>query len=325
MLCIYHDNTNPYHNLATEEYFFKNFSEPIFMLWRNESAIIVGKYQNTLAEINVDYVKENHIKVVRRITGGGAVFHDLGNLNYTFIAREGDGDFRTFSQPVIDVLRQLGVPATFEGRNDLMINGQKFSGNAQCAYHGRILHHGTLLFCSEISDLSAALRVDPLKFQDKSVKSVRKRVTNISEHLPRPLSILEFADLIMKHIQAKFSDCQMYHFTQYDEEQIQRLISEKYETWEWNFGNSPQYDFSKTIRTAGGNLQVNLHIKNGSISEMKISGDFFVVRDNEIEKFEKLFENQLYNEDNLKQLFTGIRTEDFLLNITNEDMLAAMF
>ena len=200
MLCIFNNSNDAYFNMAVEEYVFTHFSDDIFMLWRNEPAIIVGLFQNSLAEINLDYVKEKNIKVVRRLTGGGAVFHDLQNLNFTFVESNSKGNFRTFTQPIIEVLNGIGVDARFEGRNDLMIDGRKFSGNAQCVRNGRMLHHGTLLFDTAMTDMSNALKVNPLKFEDKAVKSVRKRVTNISEHLKSPMTVIQFADLIMKHI-----------------------------------------------------------------------------------------------------------------------------
>ena len=188
MLCIKDSHTDPYFNIAADEYALKYLEDDCFMLWRNEPSIIVGKHQNTLAEINVDYVMKNNIKVVRRISGGGAVFHDLGNLNFTFVKNAGEdaqGDFRKFTQPILDVLQSMGINAKFEGRNDLTIDGKKFSGNAESIWKNRVLHHGTLLFSAVMTDLSAALKVNPLKFQDKAVKSVRSRVTNISEHLDR--------------------------------------------------------------------------------------------------------------------------------------------
>jgi len=186
MLIINDLRTDPYFNLAAEEYALKNFKADCFMLWRNEPSIIVGKHQNTLAEINLDYVKKRNIKVGRRLSGGGAVFHDLGNLNFTFISTGAQEnrlvDFRRFTMPILEVLQNLGIEAVFEGRNDLTIHGRKFSGNAEHVWKNRILHHGTLLFSSVLTDLSEALKVDPLKFRDKAVKSIRSRVTNISKH-----------------------------------------------------------------------------------------------------------------------------------------------
>lgn len=323
MLCIYNPTTDAYFNLAVEEYMMNNFDEDIFMLWRNEPSIIVGKFQNSLAEINLDFVNEKGIKVVRRMTGGGAVFHDLQNLNYTFIESNSKGNFRTFSQPILDVLQNLGVDARFEGRNDLMIDGQKFSGNAECVNNGRILHHGTLLFDTAMNDMSAALKVNPLKFEDKAVKSVRKRVTNISEHLKSPLTVMQFCDLIMDYVMKTKANCVKYEFSDADIAKIQKLRDEKYSKWEWNFGNSPKYSYSKMIRTKGGNIEVHLKIEKGKISDIKIYGDFFAKRD--VAEFENLFRDVNHNESDVASVLSKINTEDYFLNIKKEDILNLMF
>src|SRR5690606_616070 len=183
MLCISHPYTDPYFNLAVDEYIFKHFDEDCFMLWRNDNAIIVGKHQNTLAEINLDYVQEKNIKVVRRMSGGGAVYHDLGNLNFTFTKtgkERGLVDFKYYTAPILEVLNELGVNAQFEGRNDLLIDGKKFSGNAEYVLKNKVLHHGTILFSSHMPDISGALKANPLKFKDKAVKSIPKPVTNVT-------------------------------------------------------------------------------------------------------------------------------------------------
>ena len=196
MRYIYNDSTEPYFNLALEEYFLKQTDEEYFILWRNEPCIVVGKNQNTLSEIHLEFVKERNIKVVRRLTGGGAVFHDLGNINFTFIVNDESSfnDFKGFVAPIIGTLKTLGIDAEFSGRNDMLIEGKKFSGNAQCKHKSRVMHHGTLLFSSNMNDLSGALKPKDIKFSDKSVKSVASRVTNISEHLENKLSVLEFKD-----------------------------------------------------------------------------------------------------------------------------------
>lgn len=323
MLCIYNSNTDPYFNLAAEEYVLMNFTEDVFMLWRNNNAVIVGRFQNSAAEINLDFVKEKEVKVVRRLTGGGAVFHDLGNLNYTFIAPKGSGDFRTFSEPILQVLNNLGVPARFEGRNDLMINGQKFSGNAECIAKGRILHHGTLLFASEMEDLSAALKANPLKFQDKAVKSIRKRVTNISEHLPKPMTVSEFTDIIMEHVSKNTTNAVPYTFTPEDIRAIEKLRDEKYSTWEWNFGSSPKFDYSKMTRTSGGNVEVNLFVEKGNIVKIKIFGDFFSRAD--ISEFENMFIGQPYREDSIRSIIESVTLDDYLCNVTTNELVQIFF
>ena len=326
MLYIYNKNTNPYFNLAAEEYVLKEFQEECFMLWRNEPSIIVGKNQNTLAEINLDYVRQHKIPVVRRLSGGGAVFHDLGNLNFTFIVNEdvsSFSDFKRFTQPIIDVLRKLSVNAEFSGRNDITIDGKKISGNAQYYYKNRILHHGTLLFSSSITDLSAALKVRPVKFEDKGVKSVSKRVTNISEHLKEPITIEKFIDLIMNHIREQTDESEMYEFTQEDIQKIEKLVREKYSTWEWNFGTSPDYSFKNEKKFTGGTVEVNLNVEKGIIKDIKIYGDFFGKYD--VSEVENLLKGVKHSEEEIRKVLSNIDMNDYFANITVDNLIEVMF
>lgn len=326
MLCIIRHETDPYFNLAAEEYVLKHLHRDCFMLWRNENAIIVGKHQNTLAEINVDYVKEKDIKVVRRLSGGGAVFHDMGNLNFTFIA-SGENhklvDFRKFTLPILEVLQKLDVEAKFEGRNDLTIEGKKFSGNAEHVYKNRVLHHGTLLFSSEMADVSNALKVDPDKFNDKAVKSVRSRVTNISEHLKSPLTVLEFRDLILKHVMDATPGAELYTFTPEDVAAIAKLRDEKYITWDWNYGYSPKYNFRKALKTNGGKLEVMLEVNNGIIQKAKFFGDYF----NKLDPAE--IESALiginHTHEAIEQSLSVFETELYFLNVSRQELISALF
>jgi lipoate-protein ligase A len=326
MLCIKDLHTDPYFNLAADEYVMKNFKEDCFMLWRNEPSIIVGKHQNTLAEINVDYVRENNIKVVRRISGGGAVFHDLGNLNFTFIRNSEEGaqvDFRKFTRPILDVLQTMGINAKFEGRNDLTIDGKKFSGNAEHVWKNRTLHHGTLLFSAVMTDLSAALKVNPLKFTDKAVKSVRSRVTNISEHLKEKMDVLEFRDRIMKHIMVMYPDSKEYQYTPEDVSGIVRLRDEKFSKWEWNFGYSPKYDFEKMIRTEGGSVEFHFNVDKGIIQDIRIFGDFFHKHD--IEEVEKSLIGVKHDYDSILKKLSLFNFNDYFKNIKPEEFTQGMF
>ena len=323
MKCIYNPSTDAYFNLAAEEYLLKHFEDDVFMLWRNDKAVIVGKFQNSAAEINLDYVREHGIKVVRRQTGGGAVFHDLGNVNYTFIGTKGSGDFRTFSEPILRVLNEMGVPAQFEGRNDLTINGMKFSGTAQCVYRDRILHHGTLLFASEMDDLTAALKVNPLKFKDKAVKSVRKRVTNISEHLPSPMSVTDFIEVVMQNVSQNSENAVPYELSEYDIQEISKLRDEKYSTWDWNFGTSPKFGYTKQIRTGGGNVELNLDVEKGVITAIKFYGDFFAQK--ELADFEQIFLHQKYESENIRRLLQSVEINDYFRNVTVGEMLELFF
>ncbi len=326
MLCIYHESTDPYFNVATDEYILKYMDEDCFMLWRNDKAIIVGQYQNTLAEINYDYVKANQIAVVRRISGGGAVYHDLGNLNFSFTQQGKDAnlsDFEKFTRPIVEVIQSLGADARFEGKNDLTIDGKKIAGNAAHIHKHKILHHGCLLFASEIRDVSEALRINPVKYTDKAIKSVPKRVTNISEHLKQPVKLEEFTQKLMDHVLATYPGARLYKFTEEDKKKIQQLRDEKYATHEWNFGKSPQYNFKKAIRTKGGLLEMNLEVKDGIIKQAKIFGDFFSEKG--ITEVEEALSNTQHEETELRKALSQLPIEKHFRNIGTDDLIAALF
>ena len=297
------------------------------MLWQNDNAIIVGKHQNTLAEINLDYVKEHDIKVVRRLSGGGAVYHDMGNLNFTFTRtsdRDDDlVDFRRYTKPIIDVLQAMGVNAEFTGRNDITIDGKKFSGNAEHVFKNKVMHHGTLLFSSNMPDISGALKINPLKYKDRAVKSVPKRVTNIQDHLKERITVEQFADRIMEHITNTFADCKPYVFTPEPIAQIEIIKKEKSETWDWNYGYSPNYDFQQGVKTTGGLLEMNMNVSKGIIKAVKIQGDFFHIRD--ISKIEQALEEVPHEETQIRAVLSKFELEHYFKDISTDDIVAAMF
>lgn len=327
MLIIRRHNTDPYFNLATEEYVLKEIDDDSFMLWRNAPSIIVGKHQNTLAEINVDYVKQNNIKVVRRLSGGGAVFHDLGNLNFTFTMKSEDENiinFRKYTEPILEVLQNMGIDARFEGRNDLTIEGKKFSGNAMHIWKNKVLSHGTLLFSSHMPDLSAALNVDPLKFRDKAVKSIRSRVTNISEHLHEPIDILQFATRIEDHIMKKYPDAILYELTEEDHKKINELVTSKYGTWDWNFGYSPQYNFKKILRTeTSGTIEFDLDVHDGIIKKIRIYGDYFGKYDTD--EIEAALNGISHEEKAIRKSLERFDLNDYIAHLSVDEFIQGMF
>ncbi|PID92445.1 MAG: lipoate--protein ligase [Bacteroidetes bacterium] len=325
MLCIRSTTLDPAFNLATEEFLLRHREEDCFYLYINRPSIIVGRHQNSVAEINEAYVRAEGIDVIRRMSGGGAVFHDPGNLNFTFIRQAADKsvDFRKYTRPILDVLNEMGVDARFEGRNDLTIGGKKFSGNAQCHYNGRILQHGTLLFSSNLPDLSKALKVNPLKYRDKAVKSVRSRVTNISEHLADPIGLEEFEDRIIAHVMALYTDSRLYTLSDADRKTIAQLVKEKYGTWEWNFGSSPRYNFQKGIRTSGGHVELNLEVKNGVIEKARIFGDFFNMR--ELAELEELLTGLAHEKGEIQQRLKEVALGDYMANVSPDEFLDGLF
>lgn len=323
MRYIWLPTQSPYFNLATEEYLLTQTQEEVFMLWQNADSVIIGRHQNTLAEINEEYVKEHNITIARRLTGGGAVFHDLGNLNFSFIRNiapeEKDINFVKFLQPIVDALQSLGVPAAFSGRNDLVVHDKKISGNAMVYYGNRVLEHGTLLFSTVQNNLAQALKVDPDKFNDKAVKSVRSRVTNISEHLPKPMTVMEFKDYLMDFILKQQPGTTSAPLTPQEEACIQKCADEKFSTWEWNYGASPKYAIERKVRTKGGTVQIGMDVKNGIISDLRIYGDFFSKKNPD--ELVQMFIGQPHTEECIWKVLQSTRVEDYLSGVSNEEML----
>lgn len=315
-------STSPYFNLAMEEYFLKQ-EEEFVLLWQNDKSVIVGRNQNTLAEIDAEYVKQKGIVVARRMSGGGAVFHDLGNLNYTFLSnREGEdfGDYARFTKPIVDMMQQkLGLHASLSGRNDLLLDGKKFSGNAQYVWKNRILHHGTLLFSSVMEDLSSALRVDEEKIKSKGIASVRSRVTNISAYTS--CSLTEYRELLAQAMME--AGAEPYQLTKADIAEIDRLREEKYATWEWNYGYSPAYTFHKKAYGKAGLIEVFLDVKDGEIVHAKIYGDFFAKRD--IGELEQQLVGLLHHPDTIAKLFSRIPCADYFAGIDKESLLPLFY
>jgi len=326
MLSIVSKSHDAWFNLATEEFILKHKQANCFYLYVNAPSIIVGKHQNTLSEINYDYVKENNIKVVRRMSGGGTVFHDLGNLNFCFIMnqeQEKTDNFETYTRPVLQVLQELGLNARLEGRNDLTIDGKKFSGNAKLVWQDKVLQHGTILFDSHMEKLSLALKANPLKFNDKAVKSVASRVTNICGHLPRPMAMDDFIQRIRDHVHSLYPSAQDYEFSPEETAFIENLVKTKYGTWDWNFGTSPKYNFSKAIRTACGTIEFFLQVEKGKIASIKIYGDFFPMQDPA--ELESELTGLTHNEDILKHKLAELDLSRWFNNVSTEELLSGLF
>lgn len=304
--------TDPRWNLAMEEYVFSHLDpkQTYFMLWQNHNTIVIGKNQNTVAEVNAEYVKEQDITVVRRLSGGGAVYHDMGNLNFTFIAdadKMNEINFERFCLPVIQTLRQLGVPAERNGRNDMTINGKKFSGNSQYTKNGRVLHHGTLLFSSNLDVVSKALHVNREKLQSKGISSVSSRVCNISDHLPRNIILTEFKEALLRNILGN-SNAEPYVFSTEDLSAIAEIKASRYDQWDWNYGYSPRYEITKRQRIEGcGTLEISYAVDRGVLQGIQFLGDFFHVG----------------NLDDLTSLLTGCSIQREALKLRLQDMVVS--
>ncbi len=323
MRIVINPNKSASFNMAAEEYMLKSFEDDVFMLWQADRTVLIGKNQNTRKEIDMDYVEQNKIQVVRRLSGGGAVYNDLGNTNFAFISTDTDGDgfsnFRKFTAPILELLNLFGVPAEFSGRNDLLVDGKKFSGNAQYKYKNRLLHHGTLLFSSSMEELAKALSPDMLKFKSKGIDSVKSRVTNISEHLSQDMRVETFMQRTNEYILNTFSGSQFYTFSAKDIEEIRKLEALRFSNWTWNFGASPQYDFSNQDKFPGGLVEVSFQVKNGHIKNARIFGDFFSEKD--IEELENTLNGLQHETGAIRAALTPVNINDFISGITLDNFL----
>ncbi|MFB6465244.1 lipoate--protein ligase [Cytobacillus sp. Hz8] len=329
MLFIDNQNiTDPRINLAIEEYALKNLdiNETYLLFYINEPSIIIGKNQNTIEEINTEYVEKNGIHVVRRLSGGGAVYHDLGNLNFSFITKD-DGDsfhnFRKFTEPVVAALKQLGVNAELSGRNDLVVDGRKISGNAQFSTRGRMFSHGTLMLDSEIDHVVSALKVKKDKIESKGIKSIRSRVANISEFLPEKISIEEFRSVLLNSIFHDSDEIPQYHLTNEDWKKIHELSKSRYQQWEWNYGKSPKFNLQYSHRFPVGQIDVRLEVNKGIIENGKIYGDFFGVGD--VSDIEQKLVGLRYEKKEIEQALEGLDIKYYFGNISNEDFLNLLY
>jgi lipoate---protein ligase len=319
--------TDPRINLAIEEYALKNLdiNETYLLFYINEPSIIIGKNQNSVEEINTEYVESNGIHIVRRLSGGGAVYHDLGNLNYSFITKD-DGDsfhnFRKFTEPVIAALKQMGVNAELSGRNDILVEGRKISGNAQFSTRGRMFTHGTLLFNSEMEHIVSALRVKKDKIESKGIKSVRSRVANISEFLTEKWTIEEFRSALLKFI-FQGQEVTEYVLTDKDWENIHQLSKERYQNWDWNYGKSPKFNLQHSHRFPVGQIDVRLDVEKGVIENCKIYGDFFGVGD--VSDIENKLKGVRYEKSDLEAALKDVNTTFYFGNVTLEEFINLIY
>ncbi|MEO8773609.1 MAG: lipoate--protein ligase [Gelidibacter sp.] len=321
-------NTNPKLNLALEEYALRNFSaeNDYLLFYINEPSIIIGRNQNTLEEINHNYVEENNIHIVRRVSGGGAVYHDFGNLNFSFITNhdvKSLNNFKKFTAPVIKVLNNLGLDAELKGRNDIEVGERKISGTAQFSTGKRMVSHGTLLLDTDLGEVVNALNVKMSKIQSKGHKSVRSRVANISEFLKKPLKIEEFRQLLLEGLYDESEAFESYHLTSEEWKSVHKLKEEKYDTWDWNYGRSPKFNVQRNKRFPVGEIDLRIFVEKGHIKDFKIFGDFFGKEP--VEQLEQLLIGARYELADITALLKDVEVKEYFGDLQKTDFIELIY
>lgn len=319
---------DPALNLALEEYAVRHLDpEPSYLLFYiNEPSIIIGKNQSTLEEINHRYVEENALHVVRRISGGGAVYHDHGNLNFSFITSYTQGrrlDFQEFTAPVIAALHELDIPAELTGRNDIVVAGRKISGNAQFTTVRSMFSHGTLLFDTNLEHVVEALTVSIGKIESKGLKSVRSRVANIREFLDETTTVEEFRDHLLSCIFPDHDEPPTHRLDEAEWERVAELAEEKYRRWDWNYGASPEFNVQKKGRFDCGEIDLRIDVHKGVIRGMKIYGDFLGTAD--VAELESLLVGRKYEPGDLADAIAGADLDSYFGPIGRDDFLRHLY
>lgn len=302
-------STDPFFNLSAEEYLLREKSEDFFLLWRNEPCIVIGKNQVAADEINPDYVSARSLPVVRRMTGGGAVYHDAGNLNFSFI-QNGEPNRAALCGPVIEVLRSLGVEAELSGRNDITVDGRKVSGTAMCSHGGRSLLHGTLLISADLEAMSEALKPDETKLIGHGVKSVRSRVANLSEYTEE-VSPDIIGAMLAEYMTERGGE--IYGLGESDIEAIEKLRDSKYSTNKWNCG-AERLQKSERSRLSCGTVYIKKKTACGRIEDIRIFGDFMNIGD--VSEIEKRLKGIELRRGAITSALESVQTEKYIPGLT---------
>ena len=319
-------STNPYYNMAFDEYCLESLSidEPVFFLWQNRPAVIVGFNQEVNTEVNLDYLKENGIDLVRRVTGGGAVYHDLENLNYTIVGRSEDleRDYPEYASLLAKALQTLGVPATLSGRNDILVEGRKVSGFAKRVCKNRLMVHGTLMYNVDVDVLTHVLNPSTTKLQSKGIASVRSRVANLCDYLPEIPDIQTFSQRLEEILSNNYTDTE-YQLTETDLANIQRLTDKKFATWEWNYGRSPKATLSHSARLACGTVEIHLTLAENRIASCHFGGDF--LGNLPASDVEKALTGIPYEINEIRKCLSKIEISRYFDRVSVDDLLEMMF
>jgi len=320
LLLIENPSTDPSYNHALEEYLLKNVQEDVFMVWQNVPTILIGRNQDARCEYDADYAEEKGIRVVRRLSGGGTIYCDLKNLQYTLIAPfrdEGENPFLKFASPVVGALRQLGIDAEFTGRNDITVEGKKVSGNAQFRYENRVLHHGTLLFDVYMEAISKALRPNPIKLVNKQIQSVASRIGTLSEYVR--MDVRAFMEYLKGHFMKHYGIRETYVLREDELREVLRIKRERFDSPSWNLGVRYRFTHSYDVHHPFGMIGYRLEVAEGVIRHAEILGDFFGDRD--VFELAGRLKGCAIERESLRRGLEGVRVDDYIRGMENEVLI----
>ncbi len=319
-------HTDPHYNMAFDEYCLENLpvDEPVFYLWQNKPSVIVGFNQEVNTEVNLDYLNQQGITLARRVTGGGAVYHDFGNLNYTIVGRSEDleRDYPEYASLMMKALQALGVPATISGRNDILVEGKKVSGFAKRVCRNRLMVHGTLMYQVDVDVLTNVLNTSHSKLQSKGIASVRSRVANLSDYLPELADIQSFKNRLEDILSNHYAD-EEYQLSEEDMANIQCLADEKFSTWEWNYGRSPKATLVHTARLACGTVEIHLTLAENRIATCRFGGDF--LGNLPTSEVEAALTGVTYEKNEIRKCLSKIEISRYFDRVLVDDLLGMMF
>ncbi len=319
MRYLVNDCTDACRNMAFDEFALESLplDEPVFYLWRNAPSVIIGLNQSAYAEVNLDYLKEHGIALARRVTGGGAVYHDLQNLNYTIVGKSRDlnADYPDYLHYMVNALRQLGVPAELSGRNDIMVDGRKCSGYAKRVWKDRLMVHGTLMFDVDLSVLQQALSVPGSKMAASGVASVRSKVANLKDYLPGYADVLALKDALHAILAENDSEVKL---TVGQQAEIEKIADEKFRTWDWLYGRSPEAEFKASRKFPCGTVEMNWSVRHGLLEDVRFGGDFLGNRP--AEDLAARLDGLRYDKATLLAALQGAGVQDYFDGLAAEDL-----